>query len=116
MIIMEVKDEEYVYPVEALEALEEKDEEDLSHEQKIALENLIRHTKVKDRESLEQLYEEFEEVEDLKEKHIYKLLEIVPEHESTVRAIFSKERIKLDDEQVEDILEISGSIETVEEE
>ncbi len=108
---MEVKDEEYVYPVEALEALDEKDEEELSHEQMIALENLKRHTKVRDRDTLEELYDEFSEVEDLKEKHIYKLLEVVPQEESTVRAIFSKERVKLDDEQVERILEVSRSIE-----
>ena len=109
---MEVKDEEYVYPVEALNALEKKDEEELAHEQKIALENLTRHTKVKDLETLEELHSEFSEIESLKDKHIYKLLEVVPQHESTVRAVFSKERIKLDDSEVEEILEICQSIET----
>ncbi|MFP4038463.1 MAG: hypothetical protein ACLFTA_01620 [Candidatus Nanohaloarchaea archaeon] len=110
---MEVKDEEYVYPVEALQVLQERDEEELSHEQKIALENLSRHTKIQDLETLQELYSEFEEaVDDLKPKHIYKLLEVVPENESTVRAIFSKERVKLDDSDVEEILTISESIET----
>lgn len=109
---MEVKEEEYVYPVEVLETLQEKDEEDLSHEQKIALENLTRHTKVKDIETLEELNKEFSEIDSLKDKHIYKLLELVPEHESTVRAIFEKERVKLDDSEVEQILEICQSIET----
>ncbi|WEL23528.1 hypothetical protein [Candidatus Nanohalovita haloferacivicina] len=109
---MEIKEEEFVFPIEALEALEERDEEDLSHEQKIALENLSRHVKVDDVDTLKELYEEFTEIEDLKDKHIYKLLEIVPQHESTVRSVFSKERIKLDDSQIEDILEICQSIET----
>ncbi|MFB6193314.1 MAG: hypothetical protein ABEK00_03610 [Candidatus Nanohaloarchaea archaeon] len=109
---MEIKDEEHVFPVEALQALEDRDEEDLSHEQKIALENLSRHVKVEDLETLEELYGELDEVEDLKDKHIYKLLEVVPQHESTVRAVFSKERVKLDDSQVEQILEICQSIET----
>lgn len=111
---MEVKEEEYVYPVEALETLQEKDEEELSHEQKIALENLTRHTKVKDLDTLSELNDEFSEIESLKEKHIYKLLEVVPEHESTVRSVFSKERVKLDDSEIEQILEICQSIETAE--
>ncbi|MFB6209474.1 MAG: hypothetical protein ABEJ56_05055 [Candidatus Nanohaloarchaea archaeon] len=109
---MEVVDEEQVYPVEALEALEKKDEEKLSHEQKIALENLTRHTKIEDVDTLEELREEFSEIDSLKEKHIYKLLEVVPEHESTVMAVFSKERVKLEDSEIEEILEICRSIET----
>lgn len=109
---MEVKEEEYVYPAEAFQILEERDEEELSHEQKIALEILSRHCKVTDLDTLEELYEEFSEVESLKDKHIYKLLEVVPEHESTVEAIFSKERVKLDDSEIDQILEICQSIET----
>ncbi len=111
---MEVKEEEYVYPVEALELLQEKDEETLSHEQKIALENLTRHIKIEDLDTLAELHDEFAEIESLKEKHIYKLLEVVPEHESTVRSLFSKERVKLDDSEIDQILEICQSIETVE--
>lgn len=109
---MEIKEEEYVHAVQALEMLEERDEEDLTHEQKIALENLSRHTKIRDLDTLEELREELSEVESLKEKHIYKLLDTVPKHESTVRAVFSKERVKLDDSEVEEILDICQSIET----
>jgi DNA-directed RNA polymerase subunit F len=109
---MNVKEEEYVYPFEVLQTLEEKDEENLSHEQKIALENLTRHVQVRDLETLQELYNELSEVESLKEKHIYKLLEVVPEHESTVRAVFEKERVKLDDSEIQDILNICQSIET----
>ena len=109
---MEIKEEEYVHAVQALEMLEDKDEEGLSHEQKIALENLTRHTKIRDLETLEELREELSEVESLKEKQIYKLLDTVPKHESTVRAVFSKERVKLEDSEVEEILDICQSIET----
>ena len=109
---MNVKEEEYVYPFEVLETLQEKDQENLSHEQKIALENLTRHVKVRDLDTLEEIYEELSEIESLKDKHIYKLLEVVPEHESTVRAVFEKERVKLEDSEVQDILEICQSIET----
>lgn len=111
---MEVKEEEYVYPVEALEVLEEKDEEALSHEQKIALENLTRHTKIEDLGTLEELHGELSEIESLKEKHIYKILDVVPQHESTVRSLFSKERVKLDESEIQDILEICQSVEVSE--
>jgi len=109
---MEIKDEELAYPVEPLNVLDEMDEEEMTHEQKIALENLQRHCKVRDLDTLSELYEEFSSVDSLKEKHIYKLLEIVPQHESTVRAVFSKERIKLDDSEIDQILDICQSIET----
>ncbi len=109
---MEIKDEELAYPIEALNTLEDREEEELTHEQKIALENLKRHCKVRDLDTLEELYEEFSEIESLKDSHIYKLLEVVPQHESTVRAVFSKERIKLDDSEIENILDICQSIET----
>ena len=109
---MKVESEEYVYPFEVLEVLQEKDEENLSHEQKIALENLTRHTKIKDLDTLKELNNELSEIEALKEKHIYKLLEVVPKHESTVRAVFEKERVKLDESDIQDILEICQSIET----
>ncbi len=108
---MKVKSEEYVFPAEALEALQEKEVEDLSHEQKIALENLERHSRIEDIETLEELKSELSEMESLKDKHIYKLLEVVPQHESTVRSVFQKERVKLEDSEIQQILEICQSIE-----
>ncbi|MFB6204098.1 MAG: hypothetical protein ABEJ75_00470 [Candidatus Nanohaloarchaea archaeon] len=107
---MEIKDEEYVYPAEALEVLQDREEEELTHEQKIALENLTRHMKIDDVETLKEIHDELAEIDNLKEKHIYKILELVPQHESTVRAIFSKERVKLEDSEVEQILDICQSI------
>ena len=109
---MEVKKEENVYPVEALNVLEEKDTEELSHGQKIALENLTRHCKITDLDTLQELHSELSEIDSLKDRHIYKLLEVVPVFESSVRAVFQKERVKLDDSEVEEILEICKSIET----
>jgi DNA-directed RNA polymerase subunit F len=111
---MEIKDEEFVYPAEALRVLEETEEEERTHEQAIALENLSRHVQVEDEGTLEELHEELSEIESLKEKHIYKLLEVMPEYESSVRAIFSKERVRLDDSEVEEILDICTSVETEE--
>jgi DNA-directed RNA polymerase subunit F len=107
---MKVKDEEFVHPVEVREVLEKKEEDDMSHEQAIALENLSRHTKIEDKETLEELHSELSEIEDLKDRHIYKLLQVVPQYESTVEAVFSKERVKLDESQVQNILDIMESI------
>jgi DNA-directed RNA polymerase subunit F len=109
---MDITEEEFVYPAEALQVLEDTDEDDRSHEQAIALENLTRHIAVRDTGTLEELHEELSEIESLKDKHIYKLLEVMPEHESTVRAIFSKERVRLEDDEIEEILEICTSVET----
>ena len=110
---MEIKDTEYVYPVEVLRELEDKEEENLTHEQKIALENLKRNIQVDDIETLKELYKELDEsVEKLKNKHIYKILEVMPEHESTVKTMFSKERLKIEDTDIEQILEITNSLET----
>jgi DNA-directed RNA polymerase subunit F len=109
---MEVREEELAFPAEALDLLQGRDEDDLTHEQKIALENLTRHCKVKDLDTLEELYDELSEIDSLKDKHIFKLLEVVPEFESTVRSVFEKERVKLDDGEIQDILDICQSIET----
>lgn len=109
---MEVKNEDYVHEAEVLEDLEELDEENMTHEQKIAKEKLKRNIKISDQGTLKELQEELEEIEALKEKHVYKILEVVPEHPSTVQTMFSKERVKLEDSDVEKILEITESIET----
>lgn len=111
---MNIEDQEHIFPVEAREALEATDEEERTHEQKIALENLTRHTLVEDVGTLEELYEELSEIESLKEKHIYRLLELMPQYESSLRAVFSDERVRLDDSEFEQILEICQSVNTEE--
>lgn len=111
---MNIEDQEFIFPVQAREALEETDEDEGTHEQKIALENLTRHTQVEDVGTLEELYEELSEIESLKEKHIYRLLEVMPQYESSLRAVFSDERVRLDDSEFEKILEICQSVDVEE--
>ncbi len=111
---MNIEDQEYVFPVEVREALEATDEDERTHEQKIALENLTRHTQVEDIGTLEELFEELSEIESLKDKHIYKLLEVIPQYESSLRAVFSDERIRLDDSEFDEILEICKSVDVEE--
>lgn len=84
----------------------------MGHEQKIALENLSRHIEVEDMDTVETLHSELSEIDSLKEKHVYKLLEVMPEFESTVRAIFSKERVRLEDGDIEAILDVTGSVDS----
>lgn len=111
---MKVEKEERLYPVEARESLQDTDEEERTHEQKIALENLTRYTAIEDSETIENLYSELSEIESLKDKHIYKVLEVVPQYESTLRGVFSDERIRLDDSEYSKILDICKSVETEE--
>ena len=111
---MEIQTKERLFPIEAREALEDTDEDSRTHEQKIALENLTRHTAVEDSETLETLHDELSEIESLKEKHIYKLLGVMPQYESTLRGIFSDERIRLDDSEYDEILDICQSVESEE--
>jgi DNA-directed RNA polymerase subunit F len=111
---VEITDEEYVYPAEILDELKEKEEadEELTHEQKIALENLTRNIEIEDVDTLKELNDELAEVDALKQKHIYKILEVMPEQPSTVNTMFSKERVKLEDKDVEEILDICSSVST----
>ena len=108
---MEVKEEELVHPVEALNVLEDREEDEMSHEQLIAREILSRSEIIEDLDTLEELKDELLEIDSLKERHAYKVLEVLPRYESTVNAIFSKERVKLDDSEVQQILDVVESLE-----
>lgn len=108
---MEIEKKETTNQVEAFKTLAEENEEDLNHVQRKNLEFFRNNLKIKDLESFNELKTELEEVESLKEKHIIKLLELLPAHEKEVKAILSKERIKLEDSEVERITDICNSYE-----
>ncbi len=108
---MKIVDTQDATPVEVLQALSE-DEDDLKPAQQMNLDYLRRNLRIQDEESFGEMQEELGAVDDLKEKHILKLLEILPEHEQEVNTIFSKERLKLDDSDVEQIVEICRSFES----
>lgn len=98
-------------PIEALEVLSEKEDNDdeFRHAQQIGLEYLRKNAKIQDRDSFEELKDELSEIESLKPKHIIKILEILPKREQEVKAMFSKERIKLDDSEIGQIIDICTS-------
>ena len=108
---MEIIGTQRTTPREALDVLQELgDEEDLNREQKICLEFLRKHLKIEDKKTIEELKKEIEGVANLKDHHIDKIIEILPKSEQEVRALFSKERVRLSDEDVEKIVEISESV------
>lgn len=105
---MEIVKEEHVTPWQALDILQEKEE--LTEKQEKCLEHLRKHLLIKDEKTVEELKQELKQVGDFKDHQLDKLVEILPFSKDTVRSIFSKERIKLEDEQVERILEICDSV------
>lgn len=107
---MEIIKKEDTTPLEALNTLESKDEEKLSHEQTICLEFLRKHLKLKDEKTIEELKKELEEMDKFKEHHLDKIIEILPETEDEVKALFSKERIKLEDSDIEKVIEVCKSV------
>lgn len=110
---MKIVHSEETDPVEALDTLTNKEDngDEFRHAQQIGLEYLRKNAKIKNRDSFDELLEELHEVESLKDKHIIKLLEILPQREEEVRAMFSKERLKLDDDEVNQIVDICTSYE-----
>ncbi|MDY6778098.1 MAG: hypothetical protein SVU32_05495 [Candidatus Nanohaloarchaea archaeon] len=106
---MQIKQRSYTTPIKALEALSDLEEDEMDHAQQIGLEYLKRNLRIKEQESFDELVGELEQVDSLKEQHILKLLEVLPTHEEEVNALFSKERVKLDDDEIEQIIEVCSS-------
>lgn len=106
---MDITESTYSDGIRALEVLNEREDDELSHAQQIGLEYLRKNLKIKDRESFEEIREELAEIESIKDKHVPKLLELLPEEPEEVETIFSKERVKLDDSDIERIVEICSS-------
>lgn len=106
---MKVTKRQYSDDIMARKILSERDPDDLSHSQQIGLEYLRKNMKIENRESLEELHDELSEIESIKEKHVYKLLELLPTEPEEVETIFSKERVKLDDNDIERMVDICSS-------
>ncbi|MCJ7450605.1 MAG: hypothetical protein MUP58_02590 [Candidatus Nanohaloarchaeota archaeon QJJ-9] len=106
---MKVLKREHEDPVKALELLSGEDRDSLKQRQKMCLEFLRRNLKIRDRESFDEMKEELSSLDKLKEKHVIKILEALPTHEEEVNALFSKERVKLDDSMREKIIETCKS-------
>ncbi len=106
---MKVVSDTPVSATEALEALGSID--DLTDAQRETLEHLTRHLAVQDMETFAELEQELEEMDLFKPQHIIKIIETLPTTEQEVRTLFQKERIKLDDEDIERIIAFAESVE-----
>ncbi len=108
MITMEIVSEKKISPTEVLSLLEEL--EDRNEAQSRTLEHLKRNLAVQDPDTFEELFKEIAEEDVFRDEHILKILETLPMSEREVNALFSKERIKLDDSDIERVIEFSQSI------
>jgi len=103
---MEILNEEDVSIVETKRILDErKKERDLVYEQKICLEYLERVPKLTQKQA-EDLAVELSKIPVMKPRYVNLVLNMLPDREEEVEALFSKERTNLKKEEVKQIAEI----------
>lgn len=103
---MEIIGEEDVSVIESKEIMESrKKERDLVYEQKICLEYLEKVCKLSQSKA-KQLVEELGKISILKPRYIALIINMLPDIEEEVEALFSKERTNLKKEEVKQIVEI----------
>lgn len=85
----------------------EKDREELLYEQKNALEHANKFAKLSASKT-DDLIKDLKNLEFLKEKHAYKIADLLPTNEETVQAIFAKERVSIGKKEIKKILDIVG--------
>lgn len=95
--------------VRALLEKEQAGREELAYEQKLALEHAAVFTRIPP-EKVDGLVEELRAVTKITEWHRRKIVDIAPTHADDVRAIFVKDRISLDDGEIEKILNAVRSV------
>ncbi len=108
MTIVEIIMEEDISMHEAKRIVEErKKERDLVYDQKICLEYLDKVAKLTPTQ-LKNLAEELGKIAILKPRYIALILNMMPDTEEEVDALFSKERTNLKKEEVKQIVDIIG--------
>lgn len=105
---MKVLSKEYVSPAHVLNQLSGRDE--LKRRQQSTLEHLKKHLVVDDEGTVEELVGELEDMDTFNDAQVLKIIEVLPMSEREVRALFSKERIKLDDSDIQAVIDFSESV------
>ncbi|HOC78330.1 MAG TPA: RNA polymerase Rpb4 family protein [Methanofastidiosum sp.] len=107
MIGKEVISEDFVSISKVKEILSSRAEKiEMGYEQGISLDYTNKFSKM-EVEDIEKASEELaEKVPRLKKENIVKILDIVPEDKKDIEVLFSKERLILDDNEINAILEI----------
>jgi DNA-directed RNA polymerase subunit F len=92
--------------VKVLVEAEQEIREDLAYEQKLALDQAIAFTRVP-AEQVEELVEKLTAVSDkVTPWHAYKMVDIGPTHPDDIRAIFQKDRITPESDEIDKIIDI----------
>lgn len=98
--------ERYVTLPEVKELLEkaEADREELSYEQKLALEHARRFARFTAADA-KKLVDGLREIDKIDPVMAIRIVDMAPTHEDDVKALFAKSRISLDDSEVQKVLE-----------
>lgn len=98
--------ERYVTLPEVKELLEkaEEDREELSYEQKLALEHARTFARFT-ADDAKKLIEELREIEQIDPVMAIRIVDMAPNHEDDMKALFAKSRITLEDSEVQKVLE-----------
>ncbi|MDY6766062.1 MAG: hypothetical protein SVW77_01735 [Candidatus Nanohaloarchaea archaeon] len=107
---MEVTSQTPVSATRVLDTLREV--EDRNEVQEETLEHLTKHLAVHDTGTLDELLEELDAVDGLRDEHRFKIIETLPRSGMEVRTLFSKERIKLEDSDIDQIVDFAESVGT----
>ena len=109
---MKLIEEKPITVVEAKSILSklEKERESLGYEQKITLDFMKAYVQLSEKDVEETKKELKEKLPELKDHHVVMLLNILPETVEDVKILFSKERIELDENKINQILEVLDKI------
>lgn len=82
----------------------QRDREELTYEQKIALEHAQKFARLPANRT-EDLIKDLLKIERLEKRHAYKIADLMPMHEDDVKTIFAKERFSLSDKDIKKIVD-----------
>ena len=83
----------------------EKERNEISYEQRIALDHANKFAELPT-QKIKGLIKELMELDYIEESHVYKLVDLLPDTNDDIKTIFAKERINLNDDKINDILNI----------
>jgi DNA-directed RNA polymerase subunit F len=83
----------------------EKERTEITYEQRIALEHANKFSKLTNQKTKE-LIKNLMKLEFIEESHIYKIADLLPKNNEDIKTIFAKERMNLDDNKINQILEV----------
>ena len=83
----------------------EKERKEISYEQRIALDHANKFAKIPN-QKIKDLIKELNKLEYIEESQVYKLVDLLPNTNDDIKTIFAKERINLNDEKINNIINI----------